>query len=226
MSKVTLYDYIYNILKERILFNEYAIGTLLPTEQEMSKEFEVSLVTVRRAIDMLQAENYVEKKSGKGTTVVSNLVETSLTTRRMFESIVSEACKLEKYIIKKVSNLSIEVEGKKYDNCCLYERIYHLDGVPFAYMKNYFTHELGELVGDSLYLTLYKEGVRVNRYHDKFTVGSTDTDVFDNLKVETNILKRVRTSYQGTDKNSELIEFSEMYYNSELHPYEFEFINL
>ena len=40
---------------------------LLPTENELSEQYHVSRVTVRKAFAALDSQGYLEKKSGKGT---------------------------------------------------------------------------------------------------------------------------------------------------------------
>lgn len=46
------------------------VGTKLPSEQLLCEQYEVSRITIRRAITELEMENYVRKQQGKGTFVV------------------------------------------------------------------------------------------------------------------------------------------------------------
>ncbi|MGL5368190.1 MAG: GntR family transcriptional regulator, partial [Cetobacterium somerae] len=63
-----LYTQIKDELIERIKKDVYPLNTLLPTETQLVEEFNVSKITVRKAIELLSQEGWVEKKAGKGTT--------------------------------------------------------------------------------------------------------------------------------------------------------------
>jgi GntR family transcriptional regulator len=60
---------VYLLLKDRIARGEYPEGAALPGEQRLAQEFEVSRVTVRRALDALHADHMIEKRPGSGTIV-------------------------------------------------------------------------------------------------------------------------------------------------------------
>ena len=70
--KHILYRDVADKLKEDIMSGRYPIGSFLPTETELEATFNVSKITVRKAIELLAADEYVEKRSGRGTTVLSN----------------------------------------------------------------------------------------------------------------------------------------------------------
>jgi GntR family transcriptional regulator len=65
-----LYYQLYKLLKTCILDGTYTHGMQLPTEQKLSKEFGVSRITSKRALDELAIENLVERRRGKGTHVI------------------------------------------------------------------------------------------------------------------------------------------------------------
>lgn len=55
---------------ERMIRNEtYGVGSLLPSEEELSREVEVNRNTVRHAISLLVQKGLVEKRKGVGTMV-------------------------------------------------------------------------------------------------------------------------------------------------------------
>ena len=68
-AKGPLYIEVAESIKSAILNGVYPVGTQIPTENELEQTFNVSKITVRKAIEILSNEGYVEKKSGKGTTV-------------------------------------------------------------------------------------------------------------------------------------------------------------
>lgn len=61
------YPLIKTTLKERLLGAHYPEGLPLPSEPQLAREFEVSRMTARRAIDELEREGYVYRVQGAGT---------------------------------------------------------------------------------------------------------------------------------------------------------------
>ncbi len=65
------YQQIADLLQERIQDGTYAPGTLLPSEPELSRELDVSRVTVNKAVTLLRASGQVKVRRGAGTFVRS-----------------------------------------------------------------------------------------------------------------------------------------------------------
>ena len=68
-SKVPLYYQLKEQIKQNILDGEYSEGDLIPSEREFSDSYELSSTTIRRALNDLVQENFLERKAGKGTFV-------------------------------------------------------------------------------------------------------------------------------------------------------------
>lgn len=71
IPRATLSSRVAETVRERIERGEIAPMTRLPSERELSTAFGVSRVAIREAIQMLQAQGYVEILPGKGTFVVA-----------------------------------------------------------------------------------------------------------------------------------------------------------
>ena len=69
-SPVPLYHQLYQLLKQRILGGEPGYGEKLPTEAQLAEGFSVSRVTAKRALDLLVANELIERKRGRGSHVV------------------------------------------------------------------------------------------------------------------------------------------------------------
>ena len=65
-------------IKRKILSKEWTNGSRIPVESEFCDMFGVSRITVRKALEELQAEGYLKKIQGKGTFGRSELVEQRL----------------------------------------------------------------------------------------------------------------------------------------------------
>ncbi|MBY4893565.1 GntR family transcriptional regulator [Rhodobacteraceae bacterium N5(2021)] len=65
------YEHAYRVILGRLKAGRYPIGGRMPTESELARHFDVSRVTIRRALDMLVQDGYVESKQGSGYTVLT-----------------------------------------------------------------------------------------------------------------------------------------------------------
>jgi GntR family transcriptional regulator len=72
MSKDSLYQQVYQFLAEQISGGEWRPGEILPDEQELARNLGVSQGTIRKALDMLEADQIVVRRTGKGTSVVDH----------------------------------------------------------------------------------------------------------------------------------------------------------
>ena len=70
LGQKPLWSQLYEVLQSRIESGEYREGSILPTEAELMKEFGVSRITVRQAMDYLMHEGYISRRRGSGTGVL------------------------------------------------------------------------------------------------------------------------------------------------------------
>ncbi|SOE18965.1 GntR family transcriptional regulator [Hoeflea halophila] len=78
MSSTPKYQSVHDQILKRLQDGHYSIGTRLPTEDLLSKTFDVSRVTVRKALEMLVRAGYLTARQGSGY-VVSTLSPPSST---------------------------------------------------------------------------------------------------------------------------------------------------
>lgn len=67
-----LYHQIFLVLRDRIREGGFKTGAILPGEQELSRLFDVSRITVKRAMNELAAHGFVTRHRGRGTVVTHN----------------------------------------------------------------------------------------------------------------------------------------------------------
>lgn len=139
---LTLTYQVAEAIKELIATN-YNPGDLIPTEKEFVKEFDVSTITVRNALDTLVHEGLVYRRRGKGTFVAEKKVS-------------SESCKLTSAteLFRKagwtsevrILSLILEAAGdyhsrvlecKETDPVFKLVRLRTLDGEPYSEETNY-----------------------------------------------------------------------------------------
>ena len=125
-----LYKVVYDALKNEILDESYTNGMLLPSEREISIRFDVDRTTVRKALEMLVAENLVEKRAGVGTCVTykhSYQAQTPLSNNKIIGFFIVEDATVDKKIAQPFySDLFYHVENqcKKHEANLIYSTIH------------------------------------------------------------------------------------------------------
>lgn len=66
-------------LLNKILSETYEVGTLIPKEMDLAEQYDVSRPTVRRAIQSLVADGYLDRKQRVGTRVVRKKIDQEFT---------------------------------------------------------------------------------------------------------------------------------------------------
>lgn len=68
---LVLYRQVYDALRAQIVDGHYAVGDKLPSEGELSEEYSVSAITVKRALDLLRTDGFIVRRPRLGTFVTS-----------------------------------------------------------------------------------------------------------------------------------------------------------
>lgn len=226
LGKGPLYMQVQEAIKKRIINGEYPIGSFIPAEPRLKDEFKVSMITVRRAVEELAIQGYVEKQSGIGTTVLENNAISKLSKGQGFSAYLHERGHVIKKEFISAEKMKVE-EGTELANyfteeCQCIERLYLLNDAPYIHFKHFIPKDITLPTGDvkfedSLYEIMYNEGIEFKQFKDEFSVGVPDAEIASKLQVEqVPLLKRVRYSY---DINHHIIEYSVAYYNSDIHKY-------
>ncbi len=71
-----LYKQVYEKIKKNILDGEFSPGSKLPSEEEFCKEYQVSAITVKKAMDLLVADELVQRVPGWGTFAAEEVQKT------------------------------------------------------------------------------------------------------------------------------------------------------
>lgn len=112
-SQQKLYVQIHQIIKGKIEKGEWTVGTLIPSEDELCKIFDVSKATVRLAIYELVRTGYLKRQQGKGTFVTYSGSHFGITMKtRLTEDMMAEDIAVSKQIIaKEIRKPSDEIRG-------------------------------------------------------------------------------------------------------------------
>lgn len=83
-SPIPLYHQLKEYILERVERGDYPVGESLPPEMELVKGYGVSRATVRRAMQELEQEGFIDRFPGKGTFVLRTKLNRGLTRLTSF----------------------------------------------------------------------------------------------------------------------------------------------
>jgi len=169
-----LYHQIFMILREQIRTGDFKIGDVMPGEQELSRLFDVSRITVKRAMNELAAAGLVTRHRGRGTVVSYNasvpVVQGNFDTlmnalNRL--GIETEVELLELSSVNADETIANHLGLETGDSLQRSVRLRRLEGSPFSYHLSYVPEDLAAgyeadgLLNDSVMALLEKSGVRL-----------------------------------------------------------------
>lgn len=70
MNKTPLYQEVYNDIKQKITQQVWKAGDKIPTEHELAGEYDVSIITIKSALNLLVTEHIIYRVAGKGSFVM------------------------------------------------------------------------------------------------------------------------------------------------------------
>ena len=182
---------LYHQLKQRIAGDiekgNYPVGSRIPPEHELENIYQVSRVTVRRALAELTAEGYLERKQGKGTFVSEPVLNRNIKSIHSFH----DSCRKEGI---RAGTKVISISKKPADDADCHDlnlengdyvvetvRVWYADGIPVALETNHFpiayAYLENENLAGSLYQVLRQYGIEPDHaIHEISLTFATDRD--------------------------------------------------
>ncbi len=201
-----LWSQLYDILENQILDDTYKQGDIMPSEKELMETYEVSRVTVRKAMDMLMVAGLIERNRGIGTIVIKNDHNIATSFQSSFRAVLEMNHKKDRRLIK----VSFEIppkevqqffESKPDQPLLRLERVTYLDGHPVTYYET-FINALTNLdeqtdFSQSVYQALASSGYRINAVTEKIkaTISNEHDQQFFKIKAPFAVLIRIRRGF-------------------------------
>jgi GntR family transcriptional regulator len=227
-----LHHQVYVVLRQQLAENAYPPESPMPTENELARLFGVSRITVRRALDRLQAEGLVSRQRGRGTfaqpTLQRPVIQAGL--RGIFENLVSMGLRTQVRLVEfgyvgatpEVAAALGVARGAPVQKAV---RVRRYKGTCFSHLTTYLPEDLGrsfteaELVGQPLLLLLERAGVVVSSADQAMSAKLADTIVAPLLEVEPGTaLLWVRRTVR--DQNARAVEYLEALYRPDVYEYD------
>lgn len=152
--KIKRYQEVENLLKEKIQQGELLVGDYIPSENELCTNFSVTRTTVRKALDNLLKEGYIEKQHGKGSRVKERRHSLGLLNVKGFSEAVGmnvNTIFLQEPAFRSwTSEISFQPsENEKRTRCIHFERLRCVGNDPVMLENNWFANTgLNDFVGN------------------------------------------------------------------------------
>jgi GntR family transcriptional regulator len=152
MSSSTLYTKVEETIAAEIADGEYCPGDQLPTEDELLQRFEVSRITVRRAIQNLVQRGLLEIRRGRGTFVSEPRIEAELTKLSGFVEDMNAAGRkasarvLSQGVVPATARVAERLQLARGTRVMRIERVRLADGVPVSFDETYLPVDLGKKI--------------------------------------------------------------------------------
>ncbi|SEA03009.1 GntR family transcriptional regulator [Thalassobacillus cyri] len=231
-----LYTQLKNVIEEKIKAGEWEPEQQIPSERELGKEYAVSRITVRQAIDLAVNEGLLYRTHGKGTFVATPTIKQELSKVDSFQSTLSQQGLVASTDIVKAEMAVTDLQLSTLLNVEMMDRLYNLqlvgygDELPIVFYDSFFPVDVGEQVTEAARkekeagrpfttLDLYKNIPDIAPTHSKQTFESVlaDERIAKVLKLDevTPIFKVTSIIYMG----ERAIEYRTSYYKGDKYKF-------
>jgi GntR family transcriptional regulator len=208
-SVIPLYYQLKEIVLEKIESGEWGEGQLVASENDLQKTYGVSRATVRRTMELLVNEGFLEKRRGKGTIVKKPKIEENLPVLKSFTEEMKGRDASKRVItaqyIKPPPKIR-EILSVFPDEQVFYlKRLMIVDGSPLGILTSHipgrYKLSLEEDYSKSLYQVLEKNGIRLWEANQIIEASMSTKEEISLLGLKTSfptlVIKRVVYSVGG-----------------------------
>lgn len=217
---IPLYYQVKESLLEKIKSNQFKVGDLIPSESELQEEYNVSRITIRRAIQELVQEGHLYTRQGRGTFVSRPKVSQELNLITSWAETMAamgmrpETKRIEYFVEPAPVNIARLLNIPIGDKVYRIERLRYADGEPTCIMTNYLSPAVVPglldkgLKSESLYETLEKHySIVLSRAEETVEAKAAKASEAEllNIKRGAPLLYATRVTYDITDRPVEVV---------------------
>jgi len=229
-SPVPVYYQVKTDIEEKIKHDYYKIGEQLPTDFEFCNIYNVSRITIRRALLELESTGYIERIQGKGTFVKFKDIKQNLTRFYSFTEEIIKMGYVPSAIFLKLELLVPDQEIQKLlglkdgEQTYLLERLRLADEMIVAYDRSY----IPEKIIPGFRKEMIREGSLYKALKDNYGFAPNNSEeTIEAISINANDAAKMRVK-AGTPEllvkrvsyfNDKKIEFNYRIVNSTLYKY-------
>lgn len=224
---IPLYYQLETILRKRISSGELQPNMLLPGEEALATEFNISRITVRRALESLEKDGILIRQRGRGTFVSNAAPKLDLPRfTGSIEDLITMGIRTQTEVLSSgwVEPSEIISERLKIGNTekvLRIEKIRSIEGGPFSYVINYLPPAVGkriplDLVAKKPMLMILEDdlGIKTTEAEQSMEATIADTEIakYLDIRVGDPLLKSDRTVF---DDKSVPVEYVHVFYRAD-----------
>lgn len=231
-ARVPLYHQIFLILRNRIYGGEVQPGELVPGEQDLASEFNVSRITAKRALNELADAGLVVRERGRGTRVIHRPPAPAVTSsiegwleNVSLMGVATSARVLDFGYVAASEDIAHALEIEPGMNVQHAVRVRSMDGEPMSYLVTYVPADIGQQFGREdldttpLLLLLELAGVKVASARQTISATIADSEVASALSVHAGVpLIEVRRVVR--DSTGRPVEYIRVLYRPDVYRFE------
>ncbi len=146
------YHRIADTLRERIRNAEWAPGAPLPNQRKLARDFGVTLMTLRQALELLERDDLITRRHGLGTFVSAPSIDYEITKLRRFagdlsaqgESVSTRVLGARTTVADHRAGAALGVRPRA--RVVMVERLRLVDGHPMSLQRSFLPTRIGEEV--------------------------------------------------------------------------------
>jgi GntR family transcriptional regulator len=146
------YHRIAETLRQRIRGGEWAPGAPLPNQRRLAREFGVTLMTLRQALELLERDDLITRRHGLGTFVAAPSIDYEITKLRRFagdlsaqgESVSTRVLDVRPAVADHRVSAALGVPPRA--RVVMLERLRLVDGHPMSLQRSFMPPRIGEEV--------------------------------------------------------------------------------
>ena len=231
-----LYHQLYSLIKTNILNGTLHFSEKLPSEDEVAREFDVSRITVKRAMNELANDGLVDRARGKGTHVIYKYTPTPVQAPLVgvleeIDSIAREsvATVFECSMLKPPQAIRTEFGISVSDTLFHLIRTRERVGSVFGYFESWTAgvivpQNTDIFVRESRHKYFRECGVEFTHTKQTLSAVAADENMADKLAIEVGspLLHLTRCSYKRENTKEVLVDHLQAFYNPKLFQYQME----
>ena len=234
-SSTPLYTQIKERLKELIQSGAYPEGSKLPSEKELCEKYNVSRITVRKAIEQLETSGMIYSVHGKGTFVKNTTIDSSLMKISSFADTLAQKgfqgfTRITSYEECQLDDFDRMMHGNDWESLSRIALTGYSEDEPVVFYKSVIRNPYGkEMHAKAQQLEkkniafstfdLYKEiGVRISKINQQILAINADEEIARILHLNPGDAVLVLDS---TIKNSDnvILEYKKGYYRTDKYAF-------
>ena len=233
-SPLPIYYQLKELLREKIVSGEWLPGAMIPSERELSEQYEISRMTARQALTELTIEGILYREQGKGTFVAEPKIQQALTSLTSFSEDMQtrgihtggKVLRLALVPAPLMASKALKIESEQ--KIILLERLRMAEEEPIALETCYLHFSDSQALltenfeNSSLYSLLNKKyGITPTRALQKVEAALCSQREKELLKIESGapVLRNRRITF---DQSGKVFEYTESAYRADRYVFQVE----